>query len=237
MWRGAYFGFSRDAGAGVAPVPKSGYVLWMDDVGDVMTSERSGSPSRRERTRQRICEAAHDLFLRRGFNGTTMEEIASAADLRRSTVYNHFRDKEEILAAIGRDYLAAITVIIAQLPSPRPTRAEIDRWIGEFARFAASAPVPTMLLIHSSLRNDGLSLVEDIAQEIMRLYAQRLPAFAAAIEPGGHLAWAKATAALRELSWALCHHVADGGGPRSQAMLQVSGALFDCLVNDDASLE
>lgn len=209
----------------------------MAEAADLIVTKNAAPVPRRERTRQRICEAARELFLRQGFTSTTMEEIANEADLRRSTVYNHFRDKEEILAAIGRDYVAELSTVINRLPSPRPTREQIDTWIAEFAGFAASTPVPTLLVIHTSLKFDGLDLLADFARDVMALYAGRLHAFRAALEPGNHLAWAKATVALRELSWALCHHVEDGGGPRSQAMLQVSAALFEKLVNDPQFLE
>lgn len=203
----------------------------MTHAAEVMEPDSQAGTPRREKTRLRICEAARHLFLRQGFQSTTMEGIANEAKLRRSTLYNHFRDKEEILEAIGQDYLGQISGIIRKLPSPAPTRAQIDAWIAEFADFAASEPVPTLLLIHTSMEIDGMALLEEFAGRVMVLYAERLPSFRAALEPGNHLAWARATTALRELSWALCHHVEDGGGPRSQAMLRVSGDLFDLLVN------
>ncbi|MBV1918363.1 MAG: TetR/AcrR family transcriptional regulator [Sphingomonadaceae bacterium] len=197
------------------------------------TAENGGqSPvPRRERTRLRICVAARELFLRQGFINTTVEQIANTAELRRSTVYNHFHDKEEILGAIGQDYVVQIAQVMARLPSAEPTREEIDSWIAEFADFAASEPVPTLLVIHFSLKLDSLSVMEDFSEQVMQLYADRLLAFKEAVKPGNYMAWARATSALRELSWALCHHVEDGGGPQSQAMLRVAGDMFENLVN------
>ena len=58
--------------------------------------------TKRAATHARICDAANTLFFDRGFSSVTMEEIAQAAGIRRSTLYLYFRDKDEILAAIAR---------------------------------------------------------------------------------------------------------------------------------------
>jgi AcrR family transcriptional regulator len=50
-------------------------------------------------TRELIIESALDCFRRQGLNKTTIVDIARAADISRSTVYEYFRDKAEILEA------------------------------------------------------------------------------------------------------------------------------------------
>jgi AcrR family transcriptional regulator len=50
-------------------------------------------------TRELIVESAFDCFRRQGLNKTTVVDIARAADISRSTVYEYFRDKAEIVAA------------------------------------------------------------------------------------------------------------------------------------------
>ena len=56
--------------------------------------------SRRHRkrlaTRQSISDAATRLFLERGFDAVTIDEIAAAADVGRMTVFNHFPRKEDM---------------------------------------------------------------------------------------------------------------------------------------------
>ena len=47
-------------------------------------------------TRQGISNAATRLFLERGFDNVTVDEIASAADVGRMTVFNHFPRKEDM---------------------------------------------------------------------------------------------------------------------------------------------
>jgi AcrR family transcriptional regulator len=50
-------------------------------------------------TRELIVESAFDCFRRHGLNKTTIVDIARAADISRSTVYEYFRDKAEIVEA------------------------------------------------------------------------------------------------------------------------------------------
>src|SRR6478752_9994113 len=50
-------------------------------------------------TRELIIESAFDCFRRHGLDKTTVVDIARAADVSRSTVYEYFRDKSEIVEA------------------------------------------------------------------------------------------------------------------------------------------
>ena len=53
-----------------------------------------------ELTRQRIIDAARKVFLARGVSRSTLEHIATQADVTRGAVYWHFKNKTEIFHAI-----------------------------------------------------------------------------------------------------------------------------------------
>ena len=53
-----------------------------------------------ERTREAIMDAAYQLFLRNGYHGTSMRDIARAAGIALGGIYNHFNTKEEIYTAM-----------------------------------------------------------------------------------------------------------------------------------------
>lgn len=57
------------------------------------------------RTRAAVVEAARTLFMRQGYAGTTMEEIAALAGLTKRTVYNNYADK----AALFTEIMAEVT--------------------------------------------------------------------------------------------------------------------------------
>lgn len=63
-------------------------------------------------TRQRISDVASRLFVERGFDQVTVDEIAEVADVARMTVFNHFSRKEDMFFDLdeeGReDLLAAL---------------------------------------------------------------------------------------------------------------------------------
>jgi len=54
---------------------------------------------RSEEKRQRILQSAISLFLDKGFDGTSMDEIAVLAEVSKQTVYSHFKNKAELFVA------------------------------------------------------------------------------------------------------------------------------------------
>src|SRR5215470_16923288 len=58
------------------------------------------------RSRAAVVDAARTLFLRKGYAGTTMDEIAAAAGLTKRTVYNNYGGKEALFTQIVADVLA-----------------------------------------------------------------------------------------------------------------------------------
>jgi TetR/AcrR family transcriptional regulator len=55
----------------------------------------------RERRRAEILDAAETLYLKKGWPALTVEQVARSARLSRALVYVYFRDKEDLLFAIG----------------------------------------------------------------------------------------------------------------------------------------
>jgi TetR/AcrR family transcriptional regulator, mexJK operon transcriptional repressor len=55
---------------------------------------------RSARKRSAILDAATTVFLRKGYLGTSMDEVAALAAVSKQTVYKHFADKERLFAEI-----------------------------------------------------------------------------------------------------------------------------------------
>ena len=55
----------------------------------------------KERRRAEILDAAEALYARKGWDALTVDQVARSARLSRALVYVYFRDKEELLFAIG----------------------------------------------------------------------------------------------------------------------------------------
>ncbi len=61
---------------------------------------KNGSNPRKELVRDQLIGIAAELFESKGFDQTSMNDIAQALGLGRSAVYHYFRNKEEILAGL-----------------------------------------------------------------------------------------------------------------------------------------
>ncbi len=64
--------------------------------------------SKGRQTRQALEESARNLFTQRGFHGTTLADITSAAGKSPAVFYRYFADKEDLLAALAEDFLNEI---------------------------------------------------------------------------------------------------------------------------------
>ena len=70
-------------------------------------------------TREAIEQAARKLFAERGFHGTTLSDITSAAGKSPAVFYRYFADKEDLLAALAQSFLHDIVTpsgVSLQLP-------------------------------------------------------------------------------------------------------------------------
>lgn len=60
------------------------------------------SPHRKVKTRERILAASERLFLQRGFENVSVEDILDEADVARSSFYRFFSNREDVLTEIVR---------------------------------------------------------------------------------------------------------------------------------------
>jgi AcrR family transcriptional regulator len=62
-----------------------------------------------QRRRKEIFETSVHLFLEQGFNETSMREIAEAAGIGKSTLYDYFKSKDEVLITYFEEEIQKIT--------------------------------------------------------------------------------------------------------------------------------
>lgn len=83
------------------------------------------------RRRREIFDAAVHLFLERGFTETSMREIAAAAGVGKSTLYDYFPTKEDVLVFIFEDLLhqinhRALDIAAQNIPAAERLRQIMD---------------------------------------------------------------------------------------------------------------
>jgi AcrR family transcriptional regulator len=66
----------------------------------LMVTTRISRSERKARTREELLVAARSVFLRRGFHGATLEEIADEAGYTKGAVYSNFAGKDDLYLAL-----------------------------------------------------------------------------------------------------------------------------------------
>ncbi|GGX51068.1 TetR/AcrR family transcriptional regulator [Streptomyces noursei] len=159
-----------------------------------MTSHRE---RKRERTRQAIVDAAADLFERRGYEGTTIADIADAAEIGTRTFFSYFASKEELLfPESDARVAAAVAAIEAREPGDRPadlllralhnvneTNAEMAGSMARLRmRLAQSVPV-----VRGRALQEQLDAQLEIARHLQAAFPDELDAVQAAAMVGAFI--------------------------------------------------
>ena len=91
------------------------------------------------RTRDAIRDAAHDLFVERGYPGTTVDDIAAAADVSPRTFFRYFANKEEVLFSRFDETLDLLREFLDQRPAGESVGEALRAALEEFATLGEAA--------------------------------------------------------------------------------------------------
>ena len=98
---------------------------------DVATGLRE---RKRQQTRERLTRAAMALFLDRGFEATTLDDIAAAAEVSRRSFFHYFASKEDVVFAWHEESMAALIAAVAARPAGEAMLAAAENAIAAIAR-------------------------------------------------------------------------------------------------------
>ena len=121
-----------------------------------------------ERTTARILDAAEDLFAERGFEATSLREIARRAGLQQPGLYNHFASKRDLYAAVLDRALSPMADAMAAAMTASGTGRALDR---------LPAIITDVLLEHpqmAALFQQALQGEGSPGQDLMRDWLDRL---------------------------------------------------------------
>jgi TetR/AcrR family transcriptional repressor of mexJK operon len=118
-----------------------------------------------------IREAALTLFLRQGYAGTSMEEIASLASVSKQTVYTHFADKEQLFQDLILGNARLVDGFLADLRVALHEADEPVRDLGALARrYVAFVIRPQVVLLRRLVIGEASRF-----PELARTYYERAP--------------------------------------------------------------
>jgi AcrR family transcriptional regulator len=157
------------------------------------------SYSRRGRaTQAAILDHAAELFASKGFEGTSLQDVADAMSMSRPAVYHYFRSKDELLAALvsGTAETAATVARDIRTRTDIDAIAKVRQFVLQLAQDRASNPSRFLLLErtnsslpgeigakHRAARRDVLQeltaiIIEGIDAGLIRNADERMLAFA-----------------------------------------------------------
>jgi AcrR family transcriptional regulator len=89
---------------------------------------------KRQQTRERLTRAAMALFLDRGFEATTLDDIVAAADISRRSFFHYFVSKEDVVFAWHEENTAALVAAVAARPAGESLLAVAENAIAAMVR-------------------------------------------------------------------------------------------------------
>src|ERR1700739_707936 len=123
--------------------------------------------AQREQMRARIIAAARCLFYDRHYDTTTMDDIAVAAGIRRSTLYLHYKGTAEILLEVITDYGGKARGEREMLARPAPSPDEIRAWVGAVAKFIAKERAPLSIIIEVRRRQGFAAALDQLTSDLL----------------------------------------------------------------------
>ncbi|WP_410605860.1 TetR family transcriptional regulator [Amycolatopsis sp. lyj-90] len=75
---------------------------------------------KKQRTREALIDAAHELFCANGFEATTIDQIAEAVEVSSRTFFRYFTSKEDVALSLADEQITAILEAFAAQPADMP---------------------------------------------------------------------------------------------------------------------
>jgi AcrR family transcriptional regulator len=100
----------------------------------------SRAAAQRLKMRRGLASAAMELFATKGYEATTVDEIAAAAGVARRTFFRHFRSKEEAIFPDHDDTLVRAEAVLNAAPPHEHPLDTVCRGIKEVMRMYSASP-------------------------------------------------------------------------------------------------
>src|SRR3954447_16997882 len=80
-----------------------------------MNVEASRLDRRQRKTRAALHAALLETLSSKPYSDITVADVVTTADVARATFYAHYRDKDELLAAVNQQLMAELTSVVAEV--------------------------------------------------------------------------------------------------------------------------
>ncbi|GAA1056213.1 TetR family transcriptional regulator [Agromyces luteolus] len=193
---------------------------------------RRGRPS--GRTGTALLAVAREVFLERGFAGTSMDEVAARAKISKSSLYREHPSKDALYAAVVTDWAAAgrgaMRPAIDRLVASRDIREGLIEWGGSLRR---SILHPSVVAMRRLVISEAPTQPEVAATYLDESWRANIATLADALERiarDGRLDVPDPAAAAEQLTWLVV------GAPLNAVLLESDPDADDVVAAIDVFL-
>ncbi|WP_405141860.1 TetR family transcriptional regulator [Sphaerisporangium sp. NBC_01403] len=142
-----------------------------------MTEPRSRVRMTGKERREQLIRVSRTLFAEKGFDGTSIEEIAASAKVSKPVVYEHFGGKEGIYAVVvDREMQRLLSLVAVALNAGHP-RIRLERAALALLQYVEESSEGFRILVRDSHAASGTgtfaSLISDIASQVEDVLADQ----------------------------------------------------------------
>jgi AcrR family transcriptional regulator len=133
-------------------------------------------------SKEAIVQNAIRLFSKKGYAGTSMDELASLCNLNKAMIFYYFKNKKGLYESVMHEILEEIySTIVNKSRRYNSALDEIEEFIKVYAKFACSHPyLPSLLL--KELSDSGAVIPEVLFSSMRKLFAH----FSNILKRGGY---------------------------------------------------
>jgi len=146
------------------------------DAPDKTTTPSARSRMTGKQRREQLIQVGRKLFADKGFEGTTVEEIAAKAGVSKPVVYEHFGGKEGLYAVVvDREIAALLGGITGALSAELGSRQTLERTAMALLEYIESSTDGFRILVRDSPAGQATgsfaSLISDVATQVEHILA------------------------------------------------------------------
>lgn len=142
-----------------------------DSAGSAVEPPKRPRRARRLASGAPIREAAATLFLEKGYLGTSMDDVAAAAQVSKQTIYTHFANKEELFADLVLGNAERVDEFVTTMARTIDDATDLHSGIRQLARLYLGLVIRPEVLRLRRLVLSEVGRFPDLA----RTYYERVP--------------------------------------------------------------
>ncbi len=112
-----------------------------------------------DQTKQRILEAAEELFSKKGFHATSVSQITKKANVNKAALYYHFEDKSDLILSLFQKILDDLSASgVSGIPTPAAQGEGVTMALREEISFLAKRKDIFAVMLMESLKSQDPDL-------------------------------------------------------------------------------